>query len=144
MTDDKVTHGRCCFFATSPSPATFRSVVGQSHRPSTIDCAIPALPSETVAQTLGRRIDITAGGDRSQSPDVRFLEIHPVEKSGFVMCSVSIFHLMICLYLRLSVNGDDTLWRPIAITKQFDKILGAINHATGVEAQIDFQFGLGR
>ena len=142
--DETIVGERFHSFATSPSPATFRSVVGQSHQPSTIDCAIPALPSETVAQTLGRRINITAGDDRSQSPDVGFLEIHPVEKSGFVMCSVSIFHLMICLYLCLSVNGDDTLWRPIAITKQFDQILEAINHATGVEAQIDFQFGLGR
>ena len=28
MADDKVTHGRYCFFAISPPPTTFRSVVG--------------------------------------------------------------------------------------------------------------------
>ena len=123
MTDDKVTHGRCCFFATSPSPATFRSVVGQSHQLSTIDCAIPALPSETVAQTLGRRIDITAGDDRSQSPDVGFLEIQPVEKFGFVMCSVSIFHLVMLLYFYLPVNRDNCLSRPVAIRKRFDQYI---------------------
>ena len=98
MADDKVTHGRCCSFATSPPLATFRSVVGRLRRPSPTDFANLARPSDSVAQTLGRTIDATAGDDRSQSPDVGFLEIQPVEKFGFVMCSVSICYLVIQLY----------------------------------------------
>ena len=104
MTDDKVTHGRCCFIATSPSPTTFRSVVGRFRRPLATDCANLARLSNTVVQTLDSRIYAAAGDDRSQSLDVGFLEIHPVEKFGFVRCSVSIFHLMILLYFYLSAN----------------------------------------
>ena len=98
MADDKVTHGRCCSFPTYPLFATFRSVVGRLRRPSPTDFANFARPSDSVAQTLGRTIDATAEDDRSQSPDVGFLEIQPVEKFGFVMCSVSICYLVIQLY----------------------------------------------
>ena len=124
MTDDKVTHGRCFFFATSPSPATFRSVVGRSRRPLATDFANLARLSNTVVKTLDSRIYAAAGDDRSQSPDVGFLEIHPVEKFGFVMCSVSIFHLVILLYFYLSANRDNCLSRPVAIRKRFDQYLG--------------------
>ena len=99
MADDKVTHGRCCSFATYPPFATFRSAVGRLRRSSPTDFANLARSSDNVAQTLGRTIDATAGDDRSQSPEVGFLESQPVEKFGFVMCSVSIFHLVIQLYL---------------------------------------------
>ena len=111
MTDDKVTHGRCCFIATSPSPTTFRSVVGRFRRPLATDFANLARLSNTVVQTLDRRIYAAAGDDRSQSLDVGFLEIHPVEKFGFVRCSVSIFHLMILLYFYLSANLKITVYR---------------------------------
>ena len=121
MTDDKVTHGRCCFFATSPSPATFRSVVGRSRRPLAPDFANLARPSNTV--TLDSRIYAAAGDDRSQSTDMGFLEIHPVEKFGFVMCSVSIFHLVMLLYFYLPVNRDNCLSRPVAIRKRFDQYI---------------------
>ena len=98
MVDDKVTHGRCCSFATFRLLATFRSVVGRCRRPPLTDFASLVRPSDNVAQTLGRTIDATAGDDRSQSPEVGFLEIQPVEKFGFVMCSVSICYLVIQLY----------------------------------------------
>ena len=65
MTDDKVTHGRCCFFATSPSPTTFRSVVGRFRRPLATDFANLARLSNTVVQTLDSRIYAAAGDDRS-------------------------------------------------------------------------------
>ena len=104
MADDKVTHGRRCSFATFRLLVTFHSVVGQCRRPSLTDFVSLVRPSDNVAQTLGRTIDATAGDDRSQSPDVGFLEIQPVEKFGFVRCSVSIFHLMILLYFYLSAN----------------------------------------
>ena len=67
--------------------------------PLATDFANLARLSNTVVKTLDSRIYAAAGDDRSQSPDVGFLEIHPVEKFGFVMCSVSIFHLVIQLYL---------------------------------------------
>ena len=109
MVDDKVTHGRRCSFATFRLLATFRSVVGQCRRPSPTGFANLAQSSDNVAQTLDRTTDTTAGDDRSQSPDVGFLEIQPVEKFGFVMCSVSMFHLVIQLYFYWLTNGDNCL-----------------------------------
>ena len=109
MVDDKVTHGRRCSFATFRLLVTFHSDVGPCRRPSLTDFASLVRPSDYVAQTLGRTIDATAGDDRSQSPEVGFLESQPVEKFGFVMCSVSMFHLVIQLYFYWLTNGDNCL-----------------------------------